>query len=254
MSMVETLVGKFIWHENYSNDVDAAKKFYADLFGWEYETWEPGEADYSMVKVGEQMHAGFLGVQGGAPPHWLGIVQVENCDETAKQVESAGGQIYAGPLDIPEVGRFVVIGDPQGAAVGAIAPRDDAPDTPPAEGVFVWDELQTSDVEGAKSFYGEVFGWTSADMDMGENSTYTMFKRAGDVDVGGAYQMSGDSPAPPHWLAYIGCDDVDATASRTTELGGMALLQPVDVPGVGRLAVLQDPQGAVFGIFKPTSQ
>ena len=63
---VQTLIGKFVWHENYSNDVDAAKKFYADLFGWDFETWEPGEVDYSMVKVGEQMHAGFLAVQGGA--------------------------------------------------------------------------------------------------------------------------------------------------------------------------------------------
>ena len=90
-------------------------------------------------------------------------------------------------------------------------------------------------------------------MDMGESGTYTMFKRSADVDVAGAYQSS-EGQGPPHWLVYVGCDDVDATASRAAELGGTALLEPTDVPGVGRLAVLQDPQGAVFGIFNPTSQ
>ncbi len=250
---VQTLLGKFVWHENYSNDVDAAKKFYAALFGWDFETWKPGEADYSMVKVGDQMHAGFMTVQGGEPPHWLGIVQVEDCDEIARKVEAAGGKIYAGPFDIPEVGRFTVIGDPQGAVLSAMAAGADTQETPPAEGVFVWDELHTPDVEGAKSFYAEVFGWTSADMDMGESGTYTMFKRSGDVDVAGAYP-SAEGQGPPHWLVYVGCDDVDATTSRAAELGGTALLEPSDVPGVGRLAVLQDPQGAVFGIFNPTSQ
>jgi uncharacterized protein len=248
---VQTTIGKFVWHENYSNDVEAAKRFYAEVFGWDYEVWKPGEADYAMVKVNDQMHAGFLGVQGGAPPHWLGIVQVESSDETAERVESAGGRIIAGPMDLPDVGRLLVLADPQGAVVAAMSPEADAQEMPPSEGVFVWDELATSDVDGAKRFYGEVFGWTSADMDMGPAGTYTMFKRAGDVDVGGAMTLPEGAPHP-YWLPYIGTGDVDGCVARATDLGGQALLEPADVPTVGRLAILRDPQGAAFGVFKPT--
>lgn len=247
---VKTLMGKFVWHENYSNDVEGAKSFYAEVCGWGYETWKPGEADYSMVKVGNTMHAGFLGVQGGAPPHWLGIVQVESADETAERVESAGGSIKAGPMDIPDVGRMVVFADPQGAVLAAMSPEADAQETPPAEGVFVWDELGTIDVEDAKRFYREVFGWTSEAMDMGPAGTYTVFKRSGDEQVGGAMTKPEGAPHP-YWLTYVGTDDVDGCVDRAEKQGGTTILEPTDVPTVGRLAVVRDPQGAVFGLFKP---
>jgi uncharacterized protein len=246
---VQTTIGKFVWHENYSNDVEAAKRFYGDLLGWDYETWKPGEADYSMVKVGDQMHGGFLTNPSGAPPHWLGIVQVESCDETAERIESAGGTIHAGPMDIPDVGRMVVFSDPQGAALAAMSPDPSTTEMPPSEGVFVWDELGTSDVEGAKRFYGEVFGWTSADMEM-PNGTYTMFRRAGDVDAAGAMSLP-EGVDQPYWLFYVGTDDVDGCVARTAELEGSVILEPIDVEGVGRLAVIQDPQGAALGLFTP---
>jgi hypothetical protein len=247
---VKTLVGKFVWHENYSTDVEASKSFYAEVLGWDYETWKPGEADYSMVKVGDTMHAGFLGVQGGAPPHWLGIVQVEDADETAKRVESAGGSVKAGPMDIPDVGRMVVIGDPQGAILAAMSSEADTQEMPPAEGVFVWDELGTTDVEAAKAFYGEVFGWTTEDMDMGPNGVYTIFNRGGGEQVGGAMTLPEGAPHP-YWLTYVGSDDVDGCVERAAKAGGSTIMEPADVPTVGRLAILRDPQGAVFGLFKP---
>ncbi|HEX2505688.1 MAG TPA: VOC family protein [Gaiellaceae bacterium] len=248
---VKTLIGKFVWHENYSGDVEAAKRFYSELFGWDFETWKPGEADYAMVKVDDRMHAGFMTVQQeGAPAHWLGIVEVENCDETARNAAAVGGTVHAGPFDIPDVGRFAVIADPQGAVLAAMASESDSHEQPAAEGVFVWDELHTSDIEDAKRFYGEVFGWGSEDMDMGEAGTYTLFKRAGGPDPGGGMQTA-DDPTLPHWLVYVYADDIDATASRAGELGGAVLFGPEEAPGVGRLAILQDPQSAVFGIFKP---
>lgn len=248
---VKTLIGKFVWHENYSDDVEAAKSFYADVFGWDYEVWKPGEADYSMVKVGDAMHAGFLAAQGGAPAHWLGIVQVEDCDATAVRAKAQGGQVHAGPMDIPDVGRMAVIGDPQGAVLAAMAAHSDTQEMPPAEGIFVWDELATSDVEGAKSFYAELLGWTTEDMDMGPGGTYTMFKRAGDEQAAGAMPLPEGVPHP-YWMSYIGTDDVDACAGRVKSSGGTILMEPMDVMSVGRLAVARDPQGAVFGIFTPS--
>ena len=246
---VQTAVGKFVWHENNSTDPENARDFYTRLFGWETEVWKPGEMDYAMIKVGEQMHGGFNTAQGDAPSHWLGHLLVEDVDETARRAEAADGKILAGPMDMPEIGRFALISDPQGAAFSAYSPEGDAPIS---EGTFVWDELLTSDVDGAKSFYTEVIGWTTRDMDMGEAGTYTIFQRAGEVDVAGCMARPEGMQGPPHWLPYIATDDVDATVAKAKELGGTAVMEGEDIPNVGRIAVLQDPVGAVFGLFRPS--
>jgi predicted enzyme related to lactoylglutathione lyase len=244
---VKTAIGKFVWHENNSSDPGKAASFYKELLGWEIEVWKPGEMDYPMIKAGDQMHGGFGTAQGGAPSHWLGHVQVEDADEAARRAEAAGGRVVAGPFDIPEVGRFAVIADPQGAVVSAFHPQGEGP---VSEGTFVWDELLTTDVGAAKSFYGEVFGWTTRDMDMGEGGTYTLFLR-GETETAGAMPRPEDVHAPPHWIAYIGTGDIDATATKAKQLGGTVLVEPMDIPnGIGRFAIVQDPTGAVFGLFK----
>jgi predicted enzyme related to lactoylglutathione lyase len=153
-------------------------------------------------------------------------------------------------MDIPEVGRFAVIADPQGAAFSVFAPSGEAPES---EGVFVWDELMTSDTESAQNFYGEVIGWKSRGMDMGEMGTYTIFQRAGDTDTAGCMRIPEGVEAPPHWMPYIGTEDVDSTVARAKKLGANVFQDAADIPDVGRFAVLQDPVGAVFGLFKPTS-
>jgi predicted enzyme related to lactoylglutathione lyase len=248
MSTVQTVVGKFVWHENYSNDPDTTRQFYNQLFGWETEVWKPGEADYAMIKAGDQMHGGIVKSPEGGSPGWLGSVAVEDVDETVNKAEAAGAKIVAPPTDMPEVGRFAVIADPQGAVIAAYTPAGDSPNP---EGTFVWDELQTSDADAAKDFYTEVFGWTTQAVDMGEVGTYIIFKRAGDVDVGGA--MSAPQGAPSAWVPYIGTDDVDKTASRATELGATVIQQPTDIPNMGRFAIVKDPAGGIFGLWKGSS-
>ena len=155
--------------------------------------------------------------------------------------------IVSEPGDIPEVGRFVIIADPQGAALAAYAPAGDAP---VSEGTFVWDELQTTDVEAAKSFYTEVFDWTAQDTEFPGFGSYTVFKRAGDADAGGCMRVPEGVEAPPRWVPYIGTQDVDATAARARELGGNVLMEGMDIPEVGRIALAQDPAGAVFGLWQ----
>jgi uncharacterized protein len=248
---VQTLIGKFVWHDNNATDTTRAIDFYTSLLGWETELWKSGETEYPMIKAGGQSHGGFGPTQGGAPSHWLGHVLVEDVDETVNRVSAAGGNVLAEPFDIPDVGRIAVFADPQGAVVSAYAPSGDPP---ASEGTFVWDELVTSDLDAAKRFYGEVFGWTARDTDMGpEGSTYVIFQRGGDVDTAGALTLP--DPAPPsHWMPYVAAADVDATAARVPELGGTVIREPFDVPEVGRLAILADPNGAVFGLFKPVDQ
>ena len=247
---VQTKVGTFIWHENNSTDVEKAKSFYTELLGWQTEAW-PGEQEYTIIKVGDKGHGGIAAAQGGAPSHWMGNVFVEDVDEVARRAEAAGGRVLFGPEDIPEVGRFALISDPQGGVVSAFAPKPQG-EGELGEGVFVWDELHTSDPAAAKSFYGEVLGWTARDEDMG-GFAYTIFQNRAGTDVAGCSQLREGEPGT-NWLVYIGTDDIDATTARAKELGATVHVEPMDIPNdIGRFSVLQDPAGAVFGLYKPGS-
>ena len=144
-------------------------------------------------------------------------------------------------------GRFAIVTDPQGAHLSLYASAGEGPQS---GGVFVWDELHTSDVGGAKSFYGEIFGWTATDRDMGP-MTYTIFQR-GEKQIAGCAGLMGGAPGP-HWLPYIYADDVKATAAQAKELGATIHMEPEEIPTVGWIALLQDPVGAAFGLFKPAS-
>ena len=247
MSAVTTTVGKFVWHEQVSPDPKQAQDFYTQLFGWETETFKPGEVDYTMISSGGRAHGGFgTAMEGAPPPHWLSHVRVEDVDETIERAKSAGGKLAAGPFEMGEVGRMAVVGDPQGGYIAVYRPEDDG--WPAPEGVFVWDELGTTDVDAAQRFYEHVFGWTTSDMGP-DYGGYRIFNR-GDDGVAGLMSLP-DASIPTHWQPYVAVDDPDGTTAKAIELGGSALMEPMDVPNVGRLAVLRDPQGATFGIIKP---
>ena len=113
---------------------------------------------------------------------------------------------------------------------------------------FCWNELLTSDEAGATKFYSAVFGWQTADFP-GAGVKYTLWKSNG-KDIGGLIKRPIEN-IPPHWLGYVTVADVDATAQKAGEAGGTVMVQPLDVPTVGRVAVIQDPQGASLGIIKP---
>ncbi len=241
-------VGTFVWHENISTDRDRAQEFYTQLFGWEIDVFKAGEFEYPMISSGGQAHGGFPPVQEGTPPHWVGNVAVESVDDTVEKARSAGGTLVHGPQDIPEVGRFAVLADPQGAVVVAFQSSGEPPQS---AGVFVWDELGTQDVAGAEAFYGAVFGWKTTDAGE-EYGGYKIFS-IGETSVGGMMQMP-DPSMPSGWVPDVAVDDADATAAKAGELGGETLMGPMDVPNVGRIAYLRDPVGAVFGILKSSGQ
>ncbi len=122
-------------------------------------------------------------------------------------------------------------------------------------GTFCWIDLATTDPAGAKAFYGELFGWEAEDMPAGEAGTYTMLRLDGD-DIGGLYEMDAgqrEQGVPPYWFSYVSVEDADATASRARELGGTVYGEAFDVLDSGRMAVIQDPTGAVLGAWQPRS-
>jgi predicted enzyme related to lactoylglutathione lyase len=248
MSTVETAVGRFVWHDHMSGDPEAAQRFYADLLGWDFEIFDTGDSKYPMIKVGDTTHGGFGAAQGGGPASWLGHIYVDDVDAVAERVTAAGGTIVSPPMDIPNVGRWVVAADPQGAVISFYTSV--SPDYAPSEGVFVWDELTTTDVESSKRFYGEVVGWESRDSDMGNGYTYTLFSSGGVDRAGCGPKMPGDE-SPPAWMPYIGAD-VDATLEKAKGLGSVTVfMEPMDIPTVGRLAIFADPTGAAVGLFQP---
>jgi predicted enzyme related to lactoylglutathione lyase len=122
---------------------------------------------------------------------------------------------------------------------------------PPTPGTFCWNELMTSDAEASKKFLTTLFGWTTETMELGPDTTYTMFKK-GEQYVAGMMPMVGEQwkGVPPHWMGYVAVEDVDAMAKRVTDLGGTVCVPPTDVPNVGRFAVINDPSGATFSLWK----
>jgi uncharacterized protein len=239
---VQTRVGQFIWHDLQTPDVERAKSFYTELLGWELETWKPGEMDYPMIKANGEQHGGFTNADG--PSHWLGHVAVEDVDAACRAAESAGGDVRGEPGGHPEVGRWATIADPDGALISAFTP---AYESSAPSGVFLWNELVTSDSERAKSFYAAVFGWTPEEMDMGKAGMYTLFNRADGESAAGAMQRSD---VPSQWYPYLAADDVDASVAKARKLDAQVIAEPFDVPTVGRVAVLADPTGATFGLYK----
>ena len=241
---VHTRIGQFIWHDLLTTDVERAQSFYTELLGWEIESWKPGEVDYPMIKAKGQQHGGFGLLEDGGSSHWVGHVAVEDLDEARNAAERRGGSIRGEPGGHPEVGGWVTIVDPQGALISAFKPNYES--TAPA-GVFLWDELHAPDSEGAKDFYRSVFGWTAEDMDMGSMGTYTLFTKADGENAAGMLKP----PGPAQWVPYLAADDVDASVAKARKLGARTFFEPTDVETVGRFAVLGDPTGATFGLFKP---
>jgi len=115
-------------------------------------------------------------------------------------------------------------------------------------GAFSWSELMTSDPAAATAFYGALFGWTVQTSDMGTGPYHEM--KLGDTSVAGVMGMLPDAPPmPPHWGCYVTVNDVEETVAKCSALGGKTLVPPMDVPGVGRMAVIQDPQGAALSVM-----
>ena len=118
------------------------------------------------------------------------------------------------------------------------------------QGKFLWNELMAKDVKKSGAFYSGLLGWEAAEVDM-PSGAYTMLK-SGDEDRGGMFQITDEmGPTPQGWMAYIGVDDVDAAAAKTSELGGKVMREPFDVPGVGRICIISDPDGGMVGLMKP---
>lgn len=253
--------GKFCWYELTTSDVEAAKAFYTKAIGWSTAPFE-GEMPYEMwinqeAPVGGVMTLSEEARQAHVPPHWMAYISTPSVDDTATQATQLGGQVLVPPRDIPNVGRFAVIADPQGASFAAFTPATPGEDSvfDPKVGEFSWHELATTDHTAAFNFYSALFGWEKAEgMDMGEMGTYQLYGRGDGKHLGGMFNKLPDMPGPPAWLYYISIDDVRVGVDRVKDLGGRLLNGPMEVPGGDLIAQCLDPQGAFFALHSRPPQ
>lgn len=248
--------GTFCWVELGTSNSPQAKNFYTKLFGWGF-TDNPIGPDqvYTMLKLGDKDVGALYQLTSemtsqGVPPNWMSYVSVTNADETAQKIKDAGGTLMKEPFDVFTVGRMAVVKDPTGAVFALWqAGTHKGAGIHNVPNSFCWNELATGDTATAGDFYSKVFGWGKNVQQMGP-MTYTSFMN-GDQPAGGMYKPSPEmGNIPPNWLVYFAVDDCDAKVQKATELGGKTIVPPSDIPGTGRFAVIQDPQGAVFGIIK----
>jgi predicted enzyme related to lactoylglutathione lyase len=263
-----TTVGKFVWRDLVTTNPEPAKVFYAALFGWEIESMPMPSAatvmyaadvpasGYDMLANAGKHFGGIVTLgtdHSHVPSHWASYITVENVDEAVSAITRLGGTVHLQPTDIPNVGRFAVAADPHGAIFQPFTPStgdESEPDGPPLIGAVCWNELISADPAVAKSFYGEVFGWTFDDVDMG--APYTIIKR-GEVMEGGLFQKPDEIPASM-WLIYFQVADLNRTLADVSRLGGQPLHEVIAVPSVGRISWAMDPVGAVFALLEPEAR
>ena len=242
------------WFELSTNDENGALEFYSAIFGWVDDPQPIGENWlYHMQKLNGLEAAAIYQQQAeernlGVPSHWNTYFTVTNADDAVAKVQQAGGTVLFGPMDVFTAGRMAMLQDRQGAAFAVWQPQDHIGCRVKGEpGAIMWNELVTNDQKDATDFYTGLLGLGSGSME--GPMEYTLLKASGD-DVAGVMQITEDmGPVPPNWMVYFGVANVDDTTSQAESLGAIVLVPGTDIPGIGRFATIQDPQGAVFGIF-----
>jgi predicted enzyme related to lactoylglutathione lyase len=245
--------GSFIWYELMSTDIGAAKVFYRNVVGWNTQDMPMPDMTYTVLEaqstgIGGMMPMPKEACDAGMNPCWVGYITVDDVDAAADKVKRLGGTIRRPPSDIPTVGRFAAVADPQGAVFHLFKPGRPGERVPSdAPGNIGWHELHTTDAAQGFEFYKAMFGWQKGEsVDMGPMGAYQLFTIR-DAAVGGMMN-SPIAKTHPFWLYYVAVGDIDAAAARVTDNGGKISNGPHPVPGGAWVIQATDPQGASFAL------
>ena len=249
--------GTFCWVDLVTTDADAAKKFYSELMGWKAVDVTAGQGMvYTMFQLGEKVVAGLYSMgpeqrSQGLPPFWMSYVSVADVEDTAEKAKSLGGTVIMEPADVFGYGRMANIQDPTGAVLALWQPKQHIGALLKNEPLTLcWNELMTGDEQKAGDFYSGLFGWTTQTQQTENGSLYTVFN-LGDIQVGGMMKIQGEwEDVPPNWMVYFAVEDCSASVEKVSSLEGKIIVPVTHVPDVGKFAVIEDPQSAVFGIVE----
>ena len=243
-------VGSFIWHDLVTDDIGAAKRFYSELFGWQFVSATSSNGrDYTLIKNQGQYFAGMVQLDDPADgedySRWLGYLSVSDVNTALSNTESKNGSIVIPGQTIEDIGRAAAIQDPQGAVVGLITSDLEKPEArnPPLHGDLVWNELLTSDPKNAAAFYQRLSG-VSVEVIERRGGEYRLLESAGRKRAGIVQNPFVVSPSA--WLSYFSVDDPVEMADKAKKLGGTILIAPVADVREGTLALISDPTGAIL--------
>lgn len=251
------LIGKMVWNDLITDDLDAARAFYGALFGWTFE--DAGQRHghrYLIASVSNVYVGGVLEVDeraDGKPlSRWLPYTSVESVDAAVQRTTSSGGRVAVAPTDVG-LGRVAAIIDPEGAVIGLARSRIGDPEdasTEPAVGRIVWTELLANDPQAAAKFYTSVVGYEPRTVTR-RGGEYTWLTHRGAQRAGVFKNPS--TQADPVWLTYFAVDDPVAATARVQALGGTVVLPPSQALREGTIAVVIDPSGAILVLQKFTA-
>ena len=253
----ELLPGSFCWPELATPDPARAKAFYSSLFGWTAVDVPSAGGTYSLLQLRGKDVAGLRVLMAdekerGIPSHFLSYVSTASADASAGKAKMLGGTVLFGPFDVEGIGRMAIVQDPGGAVFALWEARGHIGARIVGENnALCWTELVTKDLDGAKAFYGGLFGWT---WKASESSPmeYVEIHRGGQA-IGGILPMKGEGRVgvPSHWIPYFLVGECEASVAKAAELGGGAVVPTTEIPHVGKFALLRDPLGAHFSILAP---
>jgi uncharacterized protein len=241
------------WADLMVPDQQAALDFYKDLFGWQGEIGPPENAGYSVCTLHKKPVAGVMATrapegQPAPPPTWTMYLATQDVDAAVHRISENGGTVMIEPRDVMDLGRMAVAKDPTGAVFGLWQAKE----FPGAQvvnehGAVIWSELNTSDLDAAASFY-RALGIETSPM---EGAPGYQALSVGGRTVGGVQGLENSPPgATSHWITYFAIDDTDSAVDALTRRDGSVLVPPFDMMA-GRMAVVQDPQGATFALIRP---
>lgn len=247
----------FTWYELMTSDPEAAAPFYRDVVGWTPQQVPEAPIPYWLLQGRQGLAAGLMGLSAedgaaGKQPGWLGSIETDDVDATARLVEALGGSVHVPPMDIPGVARFAAVADPQGAVFGLMR-WDTTPEPVPLMtiGHAGWHELVAADWEAVFPFYEALFGWRKlTPVDMGPMGTYQIFGLEDENGFGGMFTKPPTIPAPS-WLYYFSVPSIDAAKAKVEAGGGQVLNGPMEVPGGMWIIQFLDPQGAMSALVGP---
>jgi predicted enzyme related to lactoylglutathione lyase len=250
--------GSFCWFELATTDQKAAKAFYQSLFGWGVNDTPMGpDETYTIFTVdGRDCAAGYTMRQEqrgmGIPPNWLVYIAVTNVDLASSKVATAGGTLLMAPFEVMDAGRMSVVQDPTGATFALWqAKKSQGTRIANVDFTIGWADLNTPDPARAAKFYGDVFGWkfvANKDMAPAGPSDYAHIVNGTEM-IGGVPPASQRDPhSPPNWMIYVEVPDCAASVAKAKSLGAQVYVDTMAIGENGSIAVLADPQGAVFGL------
>lgn len=252
--------GSPTWIDLGTHDLDGAVAFYGELFGWDFSDMGEDFGHYNMISnhgsaVGGAMSS-LMGPEGPTeepqnPTAWTVYLHTEDLEETLNKVTSQGGTVHYPAAPVGELGFMAIIEDPAGAALGLWQPNQfEGFEVTDSHGSPVWFEAMVQDFDAALPFYRDALGWDTYFMGGDENPEFRYVTNAQeDAATAGLCDVSAWADMPSHWRPYIGVDNTDESVKKLKELGGTVLDGPEDSP-FGRLATVQDPQGASFQIIQ----